>query len=106
MWQLLTTILRASWRLEAGVGDEDDALVRGGPGLLDVGQRDRMRVDVEGPVGDLLREGGQLGEDLAGADGTLAAADDLGACRAQRGRRDRGGRSRDRADLDPGQRLG
>src|ERR1035438_2300871 len=98
MSQFLTTVI--VW-LGSGAGDDDDAPGRGGPGLLNVGERDRMRVDGEGPVGDLLGEGGQLGEDLAGADGALAAADDLEARRAQCGRGNGGSRPRDRADLDP-----
>ena len=49
---------------------------------------------------------GQLGQDVAGRHRSLSAADDLQARRAQRGGRDRGDRSGDRADLDPGERPG
>jgi DNA-binding MarR family transcriptional regulator len=45
--------------------------------LFDVGQWRGPGVDVEGAVGDLLGQCGQFGEDFAGGDGTLPAADDL-----------------------------
>jgi hypothetical protein len=62
--------------------DEDEALWHVGsvgPGLSDFGEWRGSRVDAEGSVGDLLGECGQLGEDFAGADGALPAADDLEA---------------------------
>ena len=48
---------------------------------------------------------GSLRPDFARTDRTLAAPDDLEACRAQRCRWDRCHRPRHRADLDPGQRF-
>ena len=58
---------------------------RVGPGFFDFGEWRGPRVDVEGSVRDLLGEGGQFGEDFAGADGALSAADDLKASGAERG---------------------
>jgi len=56
-----------------------------GPGLSDVGEWRGPRVDVEASVRDLLGECGQFGEDFAGADRALSAADDLEASGAKRG---------------------
>ncbi len=65
-----------------GLWGENDALCRVGrvgPGLFDFGEWRGPRVDVEGPVGNLLDERGKFGEDFAGADGALSTADDLEA---------------------------
>ena len=66
---------------------ENDALCRVGgigPGLFDFGKWRKARVDVERSVCDFLGECGQFGEDFAGTDGALSAADDLKASGAER----------------------
>ena len=72
---------------------------------LDVAERHRPGVELEGPGGDLRGERGELGDDRRGAHRALPAAQDPQVGGAQRGGRDRGGRAGDRADLDPVERA-